>query len=111
MSFYSFESAEAVNFKTADPNVLQYLHTWKQNGRNNVYCKACAAHPEVVKLYRGTNYRKPPPITTKEGTQFRNETIKEHFKVQFHIESVKAMRSKDVNLIPSRASSIRFDDL
>lgn len=100
-----FTEKSTVNLKINIQN-SEELHSWSQYGRRYVYCKACVAHPEIVNRYKGSQYRKLPPITTIAGTQFRNDVVKEHFCTQFHIESVKAMRLKLIGEKPTEPQPI-----
>ena len=63
--------------------------------RKRIVCKVCLPNPEIVKhaCYRG----RLPPIFQPEGTESREQTIREHLQSSAHQECLKAERLKKLS--------------
>lgn len=62
----------------------------RRDGRHYIYCKVCFEFPNIVKRFSNTS--KPPAITLKGGTLFRNKVVDEHICTEYHNQCIKASR-------------------
>ena len=80
---------------------IQLLPGWSGK-RKRIVCKVCLPNPEIVKraCYRG----RLPPICQPEGTESREQTIREHLQSSAHQECLKAERSKKLSNVQKSQS-------
>ena len=70
--------------------------------RKRIVCKVCLPNPEIVKhaCYRG----RLPPGCQPEGTEAREQTIREHLQSTAHQECLKAERLKKLSNVQKSQS-------
>lgn len=72
---------------------IEHLH---DSRGHFVRCKICVKYPDIMKRYAHNN--RIPPIASKEGVRYRLKILENHFATDYHKESVKADRSKSLQL-------------
>ena len=80
---------------------IQRVPGWSGK-RKRIVCKVCLLNPEIVKraCYRGGL----PPICQPEGTESREQTIREHLQSSAHQECLKAERLKKLSNVQKSQS-------
>lgn len=78
------------NFKNHES--LKFFHF---QGQKNVHCKECLLFPEIIKL--NSTSKRPPPITTQNGTKYLVKIVKEHLESKAHKECHTAYLQSKLN--------------
>lgn len=69
--------------------------TFRKNNRRFIRCDVCCKSPLIVKQFVS---KKPPAITTSNGTRYRKLILEEHIKKSYHLESLAAERIASLKL-------------
>ena len=80
---------------------IQPVRGWSGK-RKRVVCKVCLPNPEIVK--RACYSGRLPPISQPEGTESREQTIREHLQGSAHQECLKAERLKKLSNVQKSQS-------
>lgn len=80
----STKSTDKLNIEAESKECIESFEVRDKNDAKLRYvrCKICMAFPNIVKM--NTDNNKPPPITTTEGTRYRNSYVTSHLESKCH---------------------------
>lgn len=79
--------------ETADCKEITFFRSHK---KKFIRYDICVKFPEIVKKYVP---KKPPAITTEQGTRYLKTTLADHVKSNYHIDCLKANRLQSLENI------------